>query len=103
MTTTTTTKTTTESTGAERPAPRRHGTRIPARAQIMVWMLLFLVVILLATVLLVRNFLVNDMQNQGTTTPEQEAAEFAAFAQKRRDPRTNQLSTCPRPPSRTRV
>ena len=61
----------------------------------MVWMLLFLVVILLATVLLVRNFLVNDMQNQVTTSLEQEAAEFAAFAQKGRDPRTNQLITDP--------
>ncbi|GAA2821303.1 sensor histidine kinase [Saccharopolyspora taberi] len=75
---------------------RRQGTRIPARAQIMGWMLLVLVVVLLAVVLLVRQFLHNDVRNQVTAAMEQEAREFTAFAETGRHPVTRQLLTDPR-------
>ncbi|QUG99479.1 HAMP domain-containing protein [Saccharopolyspora erythraea] len=79
-----------------RTAQRRHGTRIPARAQIMGWMLLVLVVVLLSVILIVRQFLHNDVQTQATRGMEQEAREFTTFAETGRDPATGQLFTDPR-------
>ena len=88
--------TTTIATTVTTEPQRRQGTRIPARAQIMGWMLLVLVVVLLAVVLLVRQFLHNDVKNQATAGMEQEAREFTAFAGVGRDPVTQQLLTDPR-------
>ncbi|MER7010528.1 HAMP domain-containing sensor histidine kinase [Saccharopolyspora sp. NPDC000359] len=75
--------------------PVRRGTRIPARAQIMGWLLLVLVVVLLAVVLLVRSFLHNDVNDQITASLEQEAHEFTTFAATGRDPSTGQLISAP--------
>ncbi len=88
---------TTETTKAEqdtrttRPVlarPLRKGTRIPARAQIMGWLLLVLVVTLVAIVLLVRQLLHADATRRATESLEQEAQEFVNFASEGRDPRT---------------
>ncbi|MCI2418605.1 ATP-binding protein [Saccharopolyspora sp. K220] len=93
-----TTTATAEPSTPTRPLPKlpnRTGTRIPARAQIMGWLLLVLLVVLLAVILIVRQFLHNDVDNQVTASLEQEAQEFAAFAATGRDPRTGQLLTTP--------
>lgn len=94
----TTTTTMTTEPGATRPLgklPGRRGTRIPARAQIMAWLLLVLVVVLLAVILIVRQFLHDDAEDQVTASLEQEAHEFVTFAATGRDPRTGQLITNP--------
>ncbi|MGP4018555.1 sensor histidine kinase [Saccharopolyspora sp. 5N708] len=93
-----TTTTTAEPKTPARPLSilvKRRGTRIPARAQIMGWLLLVLVVVLLAVVLIVRQFLRGDVHNQVTASLEQEAQEFVTFAETGRDPRTGQLLTDP--------
>ncbi|WP_460958091.1 sensor histidine kinase [Parasphingorhabdus pacifica] len=92
MTTMTDPMTTTE---AESSPSRRRGTRIPARAQIMAWMLLVLVVVLACVVLLVRQFLHNDAANKVTNSLEQEVGEFVSFAETGRDPATGQVFTDP--------
>ncbi|MEV0082418.1 ATP-binding protein [Saccharopolyspora sp. NPDC050642] len=93
MTTTTTTEPTATRSFAKLPG--RRGTRIPARAQIMGWLLLVLVVVLLAVILIVRSFLHNDVNDQVTASMEQEAHEFVTFAERGRDPATGQLFTAP--------
>ncbi|MEV0696332.1 HAMP domain-containing sensor histidine kinase [Saccharopolyspora sp. NPDC050389] len=93
MTTTTTTEP--ASTRSFAKLPGRRGTRIPARAQIMGWLLLVLVVVLLAVILIVRTFLHNDVNDQVTASMEQEAHEFVTFAERGRDPATGQLFTAP--------
>ncbi|MEV5536850.1 HAMP domain-containing sensor histidine kinase [Saccharopolyspora shandongensis] len=89
--------TTTESAATRSFAklPGRRGTRIPARAQIMGWLLLVLVVVLLAVILIVHSFLHNDANDQVTASMEQEAHEFVTFAERGRDPVTGQLLTAP--------
>ncbi|MEY8043220.1 sensor histidine kinase [Saccharopolyspora cebuensis] len=77
---------TTTTDRAAEPA-RRQGTRIPARAQIMGWLLLVLVVVLMAIMLIVRQHLYNDSEDQVTQALEQEAGEFVAFAERGRDQR----------------
>ncbi|MDR7301935.1 sensor histidine kinase [Haloactinomyces albus] len=84
-----------ERTGSEPHRPPRRGTRIPARAQIMGWMLLVLLVVLVAVVLLVRQFLHTDASSQVTSALEQEVQEFVNFATTGRDPATGQLLTEP--------
>ncbi|MFC7342478.1 sensor histidine kinase [Saccharopolyspora griseoalba] len=69
----------------------RRGTRVPARAQIMGWLLLVLVVVLLAIVLMIRNYLHDQVDEQVTTAVEQEAQEFVKFAERGRDPMTGRL------------
>ncbi|MGW5644780.1 sensor histidine kinase [Saccharopolyspora sp. NPDC003752] len=93
MTTTTTTEPTPTRSFAKLPG--RRGTRVPARAQIMGWLLLVLVVVLLAVILIVRSFLHNDVNDQVTASMEQEAHEFVTFAERGRDPATGQLFTAP--------
>ncbi|MCA1186672.1 MULTISPECIES: cell wall metabolism sensor histidine kinase WalK [unclassified Saccharopolyspora] len=66
----------------------RRGTRVPARAQIMGWMLLVLVVVLTGIVLLVWRFLHNEAMNKVTAALEQEGHEFVNFAHVGRDPAT---------------
>lgn len=66
---------------------RRRGTRIPARAQIMGWLLLVLVVVLTTVVLLARQYLHNETDSRVTNALEQETAEFVQFASTQRDPR----------------
>jgi signal transduction histidine kinase len=100
MTTTTTMTSTTEPATHGRARsfskhPNRRGTRIPARAQIMGWLLLVLVLVLLAVILIVRQFLHNDVRSQVTASLEQEAHEFVTFAERGRDPATGQLLTTP--------
>ncbi|GAA2334149.1 HAMP domain-containing sensor histidine kinase [Saccharopolyspora halophila] len=73
----------------------RRGTRVPARAQIMGWLLLVLVVVLLAIVLMVRNYLHDQVEDRATSAMEQEAREFAKFAERGRDPMTGRLITSP--------
>lgn len=74
--------------------PRR-GPVVPARARIMGWMLLVLVVVLVAIVLLVRQFLHSDTERNVTAALEQEANEFVTFAETGRDPTTGSLVTTP--------
>lgn len=76
--------------------PLRSGTRIPARAQIMGWLLLVLVVTLVTIVLLVRQFLHADATQRATASLEQEAQEFVSFASEGRDPRTGVPLTEPK-------
>ncbi|MER6989493.1 ATP-binding protein [Saccharopolyspora hirsuta] len=78
-----------------RKLPTRRGTRVPARAQIMGWLLLVLVVVLLAVILIVRSFLHNDVNDQIAASLEQEAHEFSTFAATGRDPSTGQLISTP--------
>ncbi|MCX2731228.1 ATP-binding protein [Saccharopolyspora sp. NFXS83] len=85
---TTTNPTTTSTMTTE---PQRSGTRVPARAQIMGWMLLVLVVVLTGIVLLVWRFLHNDAMNKVTASLEQEGGEFVNFAQVGRHPATGAL------------
>lgn len=85
MTTSTMTDPTEDSQESSR---RRTGTRIPARAQIMGWLLLVLVVVLLAVILLTRQFLHTDVLNKTSAALEQQAREFIAFAEQGRDPAT---------------
>ncbi|MBA8827592.1 signal transduction histidine kinase [Saccharopolyspora lacisalsi] len=66
---------------------RRRGTRIPARAQIMGWLLLVLVVVLTTVVLLARQYLHNETASRVTNALEQETTEFVQFASTQRDPR----------------
>ena len=73
----------------------RRGTRVPARAQIMGWVLLVLVVVLLAIVLIVRQFLHEDVTEQTVGALEQEAGEFVAFAATGQDPATGRPITAP--------
>jgi two-component system, OmpR family, sensor kinase len=63
----------------------------------MAWMLLVLVVVLIAVILIVRQVLHNDTNNRISTSMEQEAHEFIAYAGIGRDPRTGQLLTDPEP------
>lgn len=74
---------------------RRTGTRVPARVQIMGWMLLLLTVVLLAVILIVRQFLHDDVASQANTALEQESREFAAFAERGRDPASGQRINAP--------
>lgn len=62
----------------------------------MGWMLLVLVVVLMAVVLLVRQFLHTDTSNQVTGALEQEVREFVNFAETGRDARTGQPVTDPK-------
>ncbi|MFR9728067.1 ATP-binding protein [Saccharopolyspora sp. MS10] len=71
-------------------SPHR-GTRVPARAQIMGWLLLVLVVALAGIVLLVWRFLHDDAMNKVTASLEQEGREFVNFAHVGRDPATGKL------------
>ncbi|TDD80073.1 HAMP domain-containing protein [Saccharopolyspora karakumensis] len=64
----------------------RRGTRVPARAQIMGWLLLVLVLVLLTVIVIVREYLHDEVDRRVTSSLEQEAKEFVAFAENGQDP-----------------
>lgn len=64
----------------------RRGTRVPARAQIMGWLLLVLVLVLLTVIVIVREYLHDEVDRRVNDSLEQEAKEFVAFAERGRDP-----------------
>ena len=78
--------TTTEPDPARDPGPSRRGTRVPARVQIMGWMMLVLVVVLLSIVLVVRQFLHDEASTKIATDLEHEGHKFVASAQGARGP-----------------
>ncbi|RRO13798.1 HAMP domain-containing protein [Saccharopolyspora rhizosphaerae] len=73
----------------------RRGTRVPARAQIMGWLLLVLVLVLLTVIVIVREYLHDEVDHRVTESVEQEAREFVAFAERGRDPVTGTVLADP--------
>ena len=71
------------------------GFRVPARAKIMSWVLLVLVVVLAGVVLLAWQFLHKEAMNKVTAALEQEGGEFVNYARTGRDPGTGALLADP--------
>ncbi|WP_207920372.1 sensor histidine kinase [Saccharopolyspora aridisoli] len=73
----------------------RRGTRVPARAQIMGWLLLVLVLVLLTVIVIVREYLHDEVDRRVTNSLEQEAKEFVAFAESGQDPVSGRMLADP--------
>ncbi|MEV4649208.1 ATP-binding protein [Saccharopolyspora sp. NPDC049357] len=73
----------------------RRGTRVPARAQIMGWLLLVLVLVLLTVIVIVREYLHDEVDRRVTSSLEQEAKEFVAFAESGQDPVSGRMFADP--------
>ena len=79
-------ETTPANTTPAETAPARRGTRVPARVQIMGWMMLVLVVVLLSIVLIARQFLHAEAGAKIATDLEHEGHKFITAAQRARGP-----------------
>lgn len=74
----------------EATAPRARRRGVPARVQIMAWVVLLMAIVLLTVVVVVRNLLLQQADESVTASLQREVDEFAQFARTGADPATSE-------------